>query len=132
MFTCAFPVCKPTGRFNDDIDFQRFPRQFFRIFDREDFDGLSIDENLVILGLDAFLEGADTSASKVPRTESYLSRYERVLASVKSLMATNSRSGSPMEARSTLRPMRPKPLIPIRMAIAYGPLQKNKPAAHNL
>src|SRR5437867_8556984 len=36
-------------------------------------------------------------------------------------MATNSRAGSPSDARSTLRPMRPNPLMPMRIAMVVRP-----------
>ena len=49
----AFAVGKSTGRFDHHVDVQRFPRQFFWIFDREYFDGVSINENLVLLGLNS-------------------------------------------------------------------------------
>src|ERR1051326_9207151 len=60
---------------------------------------------------------AETLLCRLPRTESYLRRWARVLGSVRSLTATNSRLGSLSEARRTLRPMRPKPLIPTLIAI---------------
>ena len=52
-----------------------------------------------------------------PWTESYLSRWASVGASVKSFTATKSRSSRSRAARSTQRPIRPKPLIPTRVAI---------------
>src|SRR5438105_1649349 len=54
---------------------------------------------------------------RLPRMESYFSRCASVLGSVRSLTATNSRLGSLSEARKTLRPMRPKPLIPTLIAM---------------
>src|SRR5215218_6102051 len=54
-----------------------------------------------------------TSSSSRPKVESYLSRWARVLLSVRSLTATISRS-RPLAARKKLRPMRPKPLMPTR------------------
>src|SRR3954453_1217762 len=52
---------------------------------------------------------------KGPKTESYLSRCASVPASVMSLTPTISMSASDScAARNTLRPMRPKPLIPTR------------------
>src|ERR1700679_1284020 len=44
--------------------------------------------------------------------ESYLSRWARVAGVVRSFTATNSMFGLPRALRKTLRPMRPKPLIP--------------------
>src|SRR5580704_4950918 len=44
--------------------------------------------------------------------ESYLRRWARVAGVVRSLTATNSISGFPRALRKTLRPMRPKPLMP--------------------
>src|SRR5215210_6225691 len=57
-----------------------------------------------------------------PRTESYLSRWPRVLASVRSLTPTHSMSAlRSCAARNTLRPMRPKPLIPTRTDMPEAP-----------
>src|SRR5438874_2981005 len=60
---------------------------------------------------------AETSSVRLPRMESYLRRWARVGASVMSLTATKSRSFSCRAARSRLRPMRPKPLMPTRVAM---------------
>src|SRR5437899_11233598 len=49
--------------------------------------------------------------------ESYFSRWASVLGSVRSLTATNSSSRSSMAVRSTLRPMRPNPLMPTLIAM---------------
>src|ERR1700730_6379118 len=49
---------------------------------------------------------------RLPRMESYLRRWARVAGVVRSLTATNSMSGLPIALRNTLRPMRPKPLMP--------------------
>src|SRR5512146_2798415 len=57
------------------------------------------------------------SLLRLPRMESYLSRWARVLGSVRSLTATNSILRSLSAARSTLRPMRPNPLMPTLIAI---------------
>src|SRR6266542_4623168 len=54
---------------------------------------------------------------RLPRTESYFRRWASVLGSVRSLTATNSRLGSFKDARRTLRPMRPKPLMPTLIAM---------------
>src|ERR1700689_3817816 len=54
---------------------------------------------------------------RLPRMESYFSRCASVFGSVRSLTATNSRLGSLSEVRSTLRPMRPKPLMPTLIAM---------------
>src|SRR3954468_13864592 len=60
----------------------------------------------------------DTSPGKLPKTESYLSRWPRVCGSVMSLTATISTSASDScAARKTLRPIRPKPLMPTRTAM---------------
>src|ERR1051326_2122207 len=61
---------------------------------------------------------AVTLLGRLPRTESYFSKCARVLGSVRSLTATNSRFGSLRDARNTLRPMRPKPLMPIFTAMS--------------
>ena len=60
---------------------------------------------------------ASIVASRLPRTESYLSRCASVLVSVMSLTATKSKSLLPSAARMMLRPIRPKPLMPTLMAM---------------
>src|ERR1700761_6454565 len=57
---------------------------------------------------------------RFPKMESYLSRCAKVAGLVRSLTATNSISGLPRAARNTLRPMRPKPLMPTFTAIYFG------------
>src|ERR1700735_3554719 len=47
------------------------------------------------------------SLGRLPRMESYLSRWARVEGVVRSLRATNSMSGLPSAERKTLRPIRP-------------------------
>src|SRR6202046_3548498 len=54
---------------------------------------------------------------RLPRIESYLSRCASVAGLVKSFTATKSISVFPRVARKTLRPMRPKPLMPTLTAI---------------
>jgi hypothetical protein len=49
--------------------------------------------------------------------ESYLSMCDSVAGVVRSLTATNSMSGLPSAVRKTLRPMRPKPLMPTLTAM---------------
>src|SRR5919112_202374 len=57
----------------------------------------------------------DTSPGSRPRIESYLSRWARLLLSVRSLTPTTSMSAPDASAaRKKLRPMRPKPLMPTR------------------
>src|SRR3954466_6053854 len=59
-----------------------------------------------------------TVPGNLPNTESYLSRWPSVPASVMSLTATISTSAPcACAARKTLRPIRPKPLIPTRTAM---------------
>src|SRR4030095_15845864 len=60
-----------------------------------------------------------TSSGRLPRIESYFSRWASVGASVMSLTATNSMSLSCSAARRMLRPMRPKPLMPTRIAMSH-------------
>jgi hypothetical protein len=60
---------------------------------------------------------AATSSSRLPRMESYFRRWASVFASVMSFTATNSMSLSWSAARRMLRPMRPKPLMPTRIAM---------------
>src|SRR5271156_248104 len=57
---------------------------------------------------------------RFPKMESYLSRWASVAGLVRSLTATNSISGLPSAARKTLRPIRPKPLMPTFTAINFG------------
>src|SRR6201995_1343497 len=57
---------------------------------------------------------------RFPKMESYLRRWARVAGLVRSLTATNSMSGLPSAARNTLRPIRPKPLMPTFTAIYFG------------
>src|ERR1700733_12334488 len=53
--------------------------------------------------------------------ESYLRRWASVAGVVRSFTATNSMSGLPRAERKTLRPMRPKPLIPtFTAAMIFG------------
>src|SRR4051794_34397258 len=62
-----------------------------------------------------------TSPRYGPRIESYLSRWASVALSVMSLTATHSMSVSfARPARSTLRPMRPNPLIPTRTGMCVS------------
>ena len=65
---------------------------------------------------------AFTSSARLPRMESYFRRWARVAASVMSFTATNSMSLSWSAARRMFRPMRPKPLMPTRMAMLTSPL----------
>src|SRR3954453_2839473 len=63
-----------------------------------------------------------TSPGKRPRIESYLSRLASVPGSVRSLTATNSISApAAWAARKTLRPIRPKPLMPTFTAMKSSP-----------
>src|ERR1700722_9022545 len=58
---------------------------------------------------------------RLPRMESYLRRWASVAGVVRSFTATNSMSGFPKAERNTLRPMRPKPLMPtFTAAMIFG------------
>src|SRR5262245_39283510 len=59
----------------------------------------------------------EISAFRLPRIESYLSRWASVSALVRSLTATISMDESSIAARMMFRPMRPNPLIPTLTAI---------------
>ena len=74
-----------------------------------------------------------TSPGKGPRIESYLSRCASVFVSVMSLTPTQSMS-SPRAwaARNTLRPMRPKPLMPAFKAIRVLPFVEVGGAAESI
>src|SRR5680860_969471 len=64
----------------------------------------------------------DSVPGKGPSTESYLSMCPSVRASVRSLAPTHSMSAlRSCAARKTLRPMRPKPLIPTRTDMPVTP-----------
>ena len=62
-----------------------------------------------------------TSASRMPWIESYLSKWAKVSASVRSLTATISSAGLAIAARNALRPMRPNPLIPTLIVMNSSP-----------
>src|SRR6266516_3722827 len=85
------------------------------------FSGSLMADTLIDLPLTI---SASPLASTVPGkrrcTESYFSRCASVFVSVISVTPTNSRSvcWAMVAARSTLRPMRPKPLIPTRTAMS--------------
>ncbi len=85
------------------------------------FSGSLIADTLMVL---PFTTSASPCVSTVPGkrpcTESYFRRWASVLVSVMSFTATNSSACCFMStaARSTLRPMRPNPLMPTRTAIA--------------
>src|SRR5215472_6892160 len=70
------------------------------------------------------------SCFRLPRIESYLRRCASVAGLVRSFTATNSRLGSAMAVRRTLRPIRPKPLIPTLSAMDLPHHQKLKPNLH--
>src|SRR6266545_1807973 len=76
-------------------------------------------------------DSGTTSPGKRPCTESYFSRCASVFVSVMSLTATKSRSLTPIAraARTTLRPIRPKPLMPTRIAMISPSLKKAPGAA---
>jgi hypothetical protein len=103
------PLGVLAGRLDDDRDAEVLPGELADLLLGQDLDLLAVDEDAVLDGLDVLAE--------VPRTESYFSRWARVLASVMSLTATYSTSGSFQESRSMFRPIRPKPLMPIRIAM---------------
>src|SRR5689334_2995603 len=65
------------------------------------------------------------SCFKLPRIESYLSKWARVAGLVRSLTATNSISVLSIAVRRTLRPIRPKPLIPTFTGMGMIPPRKN-------
>src|SRR3954453_8872903 len=62
-----------------------------------------------------------------PRSEAYLSSWASVLASVRALTATPSMSVClAIAARKTLRPMRPKPLMPTRTGMFLQPRSRSQ------
>src|SRR6188472_4756410 len=76
---------------------------------RSAYAAISWSPTLIVVSVD------DTSASSRPRIVSNLSRWARVLLSVRSLTPTISMSAPDARtARKKLRPMRPKPLMPTR------------------
>src|SRR5579863_3215515 len=78
---------------------------------------LSLNTLMVLLSIVMLSGPALILFGRLPRIESYLRRCASVFGSVRSFTATNSRSGSFNDVRSTLRPMRPKPLMPTLIAI---------------
>mmetsp|Transcript_303 Transcript_303/g.760 ORF Transcript_303/g.760 Transcript_303/m.760 type:complete len:220 (+) Transcript_303:1082-1741(+) len=76
------------------------------------------DTTLMFLPFTAMVESSTTftSALKVPRVESYFSRWLACFTPPESLMATTSSRESlrPSQQRRKLRPMRPKPLMATR------------------
>src|SRR5688500_15952307 len=73
---------------------------------------------------------ASTVPAKRPCTESYLRRWARVLVSVRSFTATNSRLSAPpaMAARMTFRPIRPNPLIATRLVMPRSRIGVPRPS----
>src|SRR6202012_3247476 len=59
------------------------------------------------------------SCLRLPRMESYFRRWASVAGFVRSFTATNSIFGSSIAVLRTLGRMRPKPLIPTLIAIAF-------------
>ncbi len=53
VLPCAFAVGEAPSRFDDDVDLQILPGQVFGVLHREHFNGLAVDEDLVVFGLDA-------------------------------------------------------------------------------
>src|SRR5205823_14758746 len=100
------------GALEHQLHAQRLPGKLLGLLDGRHLDGLPVDDQRIAL--------ASTVPGKRPCTESYLSRCASVLVSVMSFTATNSSACCFMStaARSTLRPMRPNPLIPTRTAMA--------------
>src|ERR1022692_1095285 len=78
---------------------------------------LSLNTFMVLLSIVMLSAPALILFGRLPRMESYFRRCASVFGSVRSLTATNSRLGSLSEVRSTLRPMRPKPLMPTLIAM---------------
>ena len=84
----------------------------------------SRSENIFISSPPALMtpSPSSTSPAKGPRTESYFRRCAMVFASPRSFSATISTSApSCCCARKKLRPIRPKPLIPTRVAMLLSP-----------
>ena len=102
-------VGEVAGGFDDDLRADFRPGQLGGVALGPDLDLLAIDGDEVFAVLISFF--------RLPRIESYLSRWASVAGLVKSLTATKSISGLPRAARKTLRPMRPKPLIPTLTAM---------------
>src|SRR5579859_775695 len=89
------------------------------------FSGSLIAETLMVLPFTTSASGlASTVPGKRPCTESYFRRCASVFVSVMSLTPTNSMSVcfAMVAARSTLRPIRPNPLMPTRTAMSLPSL----------
>ena len=80
MLLCVFGLGEPAGRFNDDLRAHDLPRNRSRIFFLEYLELLAIHGDGVGFGRDSCL--------RLPRMESYFSKWARVFGSVRSLTAT--------------------------------------------
>ena len=74
---------------------------------------------------------ARTCSRSAPWTESCFRRCASVFASVMSLTATKSSASSPRQARRTLRPMRPNPLMPTRILAMKPPPPRKSISLHS-
>ena len=110
---CLFAVGEDAGRLDHDVDAQLTPGERLG----------SLSENTLKLCGPTAIVSSETLTSSLsgPKVESYLSRWALPAGAARSLTATSSMS-APLAsaARKKLRPIRPKPLIPTRTAIAFS------------
>ena len=117
-------VGEQAGGFDHVVDAQLLPRQLGGRLRADDRDLLAVDDQHVV----GFLVGARLlradRAVELGWVESYFSRYARLSAGTMSPTATTSMSlpsrPCSTRARKTRRPMRPNPLIAIRVLISIS------------
>ena len=102
-------TCKTPRRFDHHLRAQARPVDLGRIFNRENSD-------LLVVYMDA-VAFCPNMVMQLAKNGIILEEMANVFVSVKSFAATNSMLGLFRPARTTLRPMRPKPLIPTLIGI---------------
>ena len=108
-FLACVGVGEASGGFHHHLRAQRLPVQLGRVFFGKDADLAAVDVDGVRRGGDVVLQVAEDGV--------VFEQMRQRLGSVRSFTATISRSLLPKAARSTLRPMRPKPLMPTLTAM---------------
>ena len=104
---------KYAGGFQHHFDAHGAPAQFGGVAHGGDFNFFSVHDDGVIGGF--HLVGIHAAHAVV------LEQVGQSLALVRSLTAATSKSGLSISSLNTLRPIRPNPLIPIFVAIAFLP-----------
>ena len=116
-------VGEEAGGLEHVLDAEVLPGELRRVLDGEDLD-------LAARPRGSSSPSAFTSSGRLPRIESYFRRWASVGASVMSFTATNSSSLSWRAVRRMLRPMRPKPLMPTRIAMACESPSESDPRVY--